>query len=76
MSGVAIKLNKDLVTSARKVGKVENRSAPRQVEYWAKIGRIAIDNSDLTFEDIHNILVGRSQIERGETEPYVFGEGD
>lgn len=76
MSNVAIKINQDIVQSARDVGRVEHRSAPKQLEYWARIGRIAIENPDLPYQFIHDVLLGRVQAESGELEEYVFGEGE
>jgi hypothetical protein len=46
---------------------------PKQIEYWAKIGRISIENPDLSYKMIHDILLGLSQAENGETEDYNFG---
>ncbi|MBC8323689.1 MAG: hypothetical protein H8E70_08995 [Candidatus Marinimicrobia bacterium] len=76
MSSIAIKLNEKLIKSARERGRVEHRSAPKQLEFWAKIGRIAEDNPDLPFEMIRDILLGKAQAEAGELDPYAFGEGE
>ncbi len=76
MSSIAIKLNQEIVQSARKVGLVEHRSAPKQLEYWARIGRIAIENPDLPYQFIHDVLLGRTQAEAGELDDYIFGEGE
>ena len=74
MAGISIKLNEKLVKNARNVGKIENRSAPKQIEFWAKVGRIAMENSDLTYEMIRDILIGQAQAEAGELEPFSFGD--
>ncbi len=76
MSSVAIKLKENLVKAARERGKIEHRSAPKQLEYWAIIGRIAEDNPDLPYELIKSILLGQTQVASGQLEPYVFGEGE
>ena len=76
MSNVAIKISQDIVKSARDVGRVEHRSAPKQLEYWARIGRIAVENPDLPYQFIHDVLLGRAQAESGELEDYIFGEGE
>jgi hypothetical protein len=55
--------------------KAFNRSVAGQIEYWAKIGKIAEDNPDLSYEFIKSILVSLQQIEEGQVEPYlVFSE--
>jgi len=76
VSSIAIKLNQDIVQSARKVGLIEHRSAPKQLEYWARIGRIAVENPDLPYQFIQAVLLGRTQAEAGELEDYIFGEGE
>jgi hypothetical protein len=44
---------------------------PKQIEYWAKIGRIAEDNPDLPFSLINEILLAKSEIENGRLTKYV-----
>ncbi|MBL1320058.1 MAG: hypothetical protein COA63_003225 [Methylophaga sp.] len=43
----AIKLSDSLVNDAVINGKAQHRSAPKQIEYWASIGKIADKNPDL-----------------------------
>jgi len=40
----AIRISDDLIRIARKVSKAQNRSLTGQIEYWAKIGKIAEEN--------------------------------
>ena len=54
---VNVKLPDKLVDSARQQGAVERRSAPKQIEYWSQIGKIAVENPDLPFSVIREILV-------------------
>ena len=54
---VNVKLSEKLVDSARQQGAVERRSAPKQIEYWSQIGKIAVENPDLPFSVIREILV-------------------
>ncbi len=68
-----VKLSKSIVAEARLMSKVLNRSIAGQIEHWAKIGRIAEENPDLTFEFIKSILIGIEEIELEKVEPYVFG---
>ncbi|MES2307696.1 MAG: hypothetical protein V4507_02450 [Verrucomicrobiota bacterium] len=39
--GTTVKLSDELVSSAKRSGSVAKRSVPAQIEYWAKLGRIA-----------------------------------
>ncbi|MBC8467148.1 MAG: hypothetical protein H8D58_01000 [Candidatus Marinimicrobia bacterium] len=73
MSQNVVRIDSKLFKNAKVAANVEHRSVPKQIEYWAKIGRIAIENPDLTFEMIRHILLGLSQAENGETEDYSFG---
>lgn len=73
MSQNVIRINSELFNEAKNIANIENRSVPKQIEYWAKIGRIAIENPDLTFAMIHEILLGLSQTETSELEDYIFG---
>jgi hypothetical protein len=69
----AIRIDSELFKTAKSTADVEHRSVPKQIEYWAKIGRISIENPDLSYKMIHDILLGLSQAENGETEDYNFG---
>ncbi len=40
----AIKLSEELINDAVTNGKAQHRSAPKQIEYWARIGKIADEN--------------------------------
>ena len=41
---------------ARKAAKAEHRSIQGQMEFWARIGRCALDNPDLPIEMIKELL--------------------
>jgi len=71
----AVKISEDLATSAAVHAKIENRSLAGQVEYWAKLGKIAEENPDLPMSFIKDILIGRAQLRSGQKTPYTFGEG-
>ena len=73
MTSTAVKIDSDIVAQAKTYGKAESRSATKQVEYWAKIGKIAQDNPDLTYEEITEILLGMAQVKSGITTVYKFG---
>ena len=54
---VNVKLPEDLVENAKRYGTIEHRSVPQQIEYWSQIGKIAVENPDLTFSVICDILI-------------------
>lgn len=70
----AVRISDDLIKSARKVSKVENRSLTGQIEYWAKIGQIAEENPELSFRLIKDILLGLEDIKSGEFTEYQLNE--
>lgn len=69
----AIKLSDQLVADAIKHGKVFHRSPPKQIEYWAKIGKIAEENPDLALHFVKDILIGLEEADTGEVTEYQFG---
>ena len=69
----AIKLSDELVVDAATHGKAQHRSAPRQIEYWARIGKIADENPDLTLGFVKDILTGLEEAETGDVTEYQFG---
>jgi len=70
----AVKLSEEIVSEAKIMSKVFNRSVAGQIEYWAKIGKIAEENPDLTYEFIKNIIISRHEVEAEKLELYVFEE--
>lgn len=69
----AVKLDDALVESARIHGGASHRSTPKQIEYWATLGRLAEQNPDLSYEVIVGILRARAQAKAGEASEYKFG---
>jgi hypothetical protein len=73
MATANLRLDEELVTNAKMIGKVMSRSAAKQVEHWAKIGRIMEDNPDLTYEFVKDALVSKAEVDAGQVEEYQFG---
>ncbi|MFC1586413.1 ParD-like family protein [Fibrobacterota bacterium] len=71
--GTAVRISEDLVEEAKVISRVENRSITGQIEHWAKVGKIAEDNPDLTFKLIKEILIGVAELENGQGVEYKFG---
>ena len=69
----AIKLSDELVDSAATHAKANHRTPPKQIEYWAKIGKTAEENPDLPFSFLIDILVGVNEAKSGEVSEYKFG---
>ena len=69
--GVPIRINEEIYDEAKKVAKAESRSIPSQIEYWAKLGKCALDNPDLPIEFIQQLLVAQN-MDRSLLEPFEF----
>jgi hypothetical protein len=68
-----IELSNDFVNDAQIMATVMRRSLPTQIEYWAKLGRIAEENPDLPMSFVKDILVSLQQVESGDISEYQFG---
>ncbi len=69
----AVRISEELVDEARKFSRIDHRSLTGQIEHWAKIGKCAEENPDLTYSLIKEIFVGIEELERGEKSEYKFG---
>lgn len=61
MSTVSVRINEDLVKAARTAAKAEFRTVQGQVEFWAKVGRAALDNPDLPASFIAESLMSMEE---------------
>ncbi len=61
----AVRITDDLVRDAKTFSKIEKRSITGQIEHWARIGKCAEENSDLTYSFIKDILIGLAELEQG-----------
>jgi hypothetical protein len=69
----AVRVSEELVQEARKYSRVDHRSITGQIEHWARIGKCAEENPDLTYDLIKEILIGVEELEQGEMSEYTFG---
>lgn len=65
-----INLSDELVEEAKRYASVYSRSTPKQIEYWAKIGKIAEENPDLPYDFIKDVLLAMEE----PSEPFDFSE--
>ena len=68
----AVKLSEAIISEAKIISKVLNRSVAGQIEHWAKIGHLAEENPDLTYEFIKNVLIAQQEADAGKLSTYVF----
>jgi hypothetical protein len=55
--GVPIRISNEMYNEAKKTAKAEFRSIPNQIEFWARIGKCALDNPDLPVEFLIETLL-------------------
>ena len=68
----AVRVSKNLIREAKLISAVDNRSVTGQIEHWAKIGKCAEENPELTYGLIKEILIGVEELEQGESSEYKF----
>jgi len=68
----SVKLSDEMVGQAKTMSRALNRSVAGQIEYWAKIGKIAEENPDLTYDFIKELLITREESRAGNVVPYEF----
>lgn len=71
--GIPIRINEEIYAAAKKTAQAECRTIPLQIEFWARIGKCALDNPDLPIEFIIDLLVTVHQ-DRSLAEPFQFDE--
>ena len=69
---ISVTLSESLAHAATAQAEIHHRTLEKQIEHWAKIGKIAEENPDLSFEFIQTILTARKEALNGQTEPYLL----
>ena len=75
MASSSLRLESDLVERAKLVGTAQSRSAAKQIEHWAKIGRMMEENPDVSYEFVRKAFIAKAENESGQLEPYTFESG-
>ncbi|MEY8205141.1 MAG: hypothetical protein RPR40_08675 [Bermanella sp.] len=73
MATTSIRLDQELVDKATVMAKALHRTPPKQVEHWARIGKIMEDNPDLPYEFVKQTLIAEAERKAGDLEDYNFG---
>lgn len=69
----ALKLSDDLVEMAKPHAAAQHRSVPKQIEYWARLGKAVDDNPGLPLQFIKDTLLAAQEAKAGMLIPYQFG---
>ena len=67
--GTAIRIKDDIYLAAQRVAGAEHRSIPQQIEFWALVGKTALENPDLPIEFVRELLISK-RTDRALAEPF------
>ena len=70
---VALKVSDELIELVKPQAAAQHRSIPKQIEYWARLGKIVEENPDLPLQFIKDTLLGLEEAKAGQTSVYQFG---
>jgi len=70
---IAIKLSDVLIQEAKPYAQAMHRSVPKQIEYWARLGKVAEENPDLPINMLQDMLVSIEEAKFGNLNEYQFG---
>jgi hypothetical protein len=66
----SIRINQDLYEQAKLDAALEHRSIAGQIEFWARVGRAALDNPDLPVSFVAESLASMAE-PREQSQPFV-----
>lgn len=69
--GIAIRIDDKIYSAAKQIAHSEYRSISNQIEYWAVLGKCALDNPDLPIDFIKDILSSKN-LDKSLAEPFEF----
>ena len=67
-----IQLSGLLIEEAKPYAQVMHRSVAEQIEYWARLGKVAEDNPDLPIRMLQDMLVSMEEVKAGNLSTYQF----
>ena len=73
LMSMSIRMNDDLHNQAKTAAKGECRTIAGQLEFWARVGRAALENPDLPVDFIRELLIARSE-EKDQLTPFSPGQ--
>lgn len=59
--GMPVRIDDALYEMARAQAKAERRTIAGQIEFWALLGRTALDNPDLPIDFVRDLLIARAE---------------
>jgi hypothetical protein len=70
---VALKLSDELIELAKPTAAAQHRSIPKQIEHWARLGKVMEENPDMPLQFIKDTLLAIEEAKAGQTTAYSFG---
>jgi len=58
---MSVRIDDHLYEEAKNAAKGECRSIAGQLEFWAKVGKAALDNPDLPVEFVRDLMVAKAE---------------
>lgn len=68
-----VRIEDELYEQAKIASKGECRTISGQLEFWAKVGKAALDNPDLPIEFVRELLIARTE-DRQQLSAFVSGQ--
>ncbi|ADL54969.1 ParD-like family protein [Gallionella capsiferriformans] len=68
--GIPIRIDDTLYEQARTEAQIEHRTIAGQIEYWAMVGRVSLDNPDLPVSFVAESLASMRE-PRDQATPFV-----
>ena len=59
--GIPVRIDDALYNEARAHAHAERRTIAGQLEFWAMVGKAALDNPDLPIEFVKDLLIARAE---------------
>ncbi len=69
----SLKLSDELIDLAKPRAAAEHRSVPKQIEYWARLGKAVEDNPELPYQFIKDTLLAIVEANAVQLSEYKFG---
>ena len=67
-----INVSEQLIEEAKPFAQAMHRSVAEQIEYWARLGKVAEENPDLPINILQDMLVSIEEVKAGNTNVYQF----
>ena len=68
-----VKISDEIINEARLYADAMHRSVPKQIEYWARLGKAAEENPDMPISMIQDVFISLEESKAGKFTEYKFG---